>query len=67
MFGGGSWYLHTGAAGEFVCLPRDPDFIKKFTSSYAFLYLNIIQMSLDMLVAMTFLAAFVGAQYSPAL
>ncbi|XP_022298579.2 short-chain collagen C4-like [Crassostrea virginica] len=37
-FSGGSWYDHTGAAAEFVCLPPDPDLTTKFTSSYAFIY-----------------------------
>uniref|UniRef100_A0A8W8M0W1 Short-chain collagen C4 n=1 Tax=Magallana gigas TaxID=29159 RepID=A0A8W8M0W1_MAGGI len=37
-FAGGSWPQHTGAAAEFVCLPRDPDLTTKFTSSYAFMY-----------------------------
>ncbi|XP_052678331.1 uncharacterized protein LOC128159315 [Crassostrea angulata] len=37
-FAGGSWYGHPGAAAEFVCLPRDPDLITKFTSHYAYMY-----------------------------
>ncbi|XP_065939550.1 short-chain collagen C4-like [Magallana gigas] len=37
-FAGGSWYDHTGAAAEFVCLPRDPDLITKFTSHCAYMY-----------------------------
>ncbi|XP_062604813.1 short-chain collagen C4-like isoform X2 [Saccostrea cucullata] len=37
-FGGGSWYDNTGAAAEFVCLPRDPNLTTNFTSSGAFMY-----------------------------
>ena len=37
-FAGGSWYDHTGAAAEFVCLPPDPDLTTKYTSSYALIY-----------------------------
>lgn len=37
-FAGGSWYDHTGAAAEFVCLPRDPDLTTKFTSGVAYMY-----------------------------
>ncbi|XP_052679704.1 short-chain collagen C4-like [Crassostrea angulata] len=37
-FAGGSWYDHTGAAAEFVCLPRDPDLTTKFSSAYAYIY-----------------------------
>ncbi|XP_052680699.1 uncharacterized protein LOC128161462 [Crassostrea angulata] len=37
-FTGGSWWDHTGAAAEFVCLPRDPDLTTKFSSSVAFMY-----------------------------
>nr|XP_022298580.1 short-chain collagen C4-like [Crassostrea virginica] len=37
-FAGGSWYDHTGAAAEFVCLPPDPDLTTKYTTSYAFMY-----------------------------
>ncbi|XP_062566640.1 short-chain collagen C4-like [Saccostrea cucullata] len=37
-FGGGSWYDHTGAAAEFVCLPPDPNLTTNFTSSYSFMY-----------------------------
>ena len=37
-FAGGSWFDHTGAAAEFVCLPPDPDLTTKYTSSLAFMY-----------------------------
>ena len=37
-YAGGSWYDHTGAATEFVCLPPDPDLTAKYTTSYAFMY-----------------------------
>ncbi|XP_078339788.1 short-chain collagen C4-like isoform X2 [Crassostrea virginica] len=37
-FAGGSWFDHTGAAAEFVCLPPDPDLTTKYTSSGAFMY-----------------------------
>ena len=37
-FAGGSWWDHTGAAAEFVCLPPDPDLTTKYTSSGAFMY-----------------------------
>ncbi|XP_062604802.1 short-chain collagen C4-like [Saccostrea cucullata] len=37
-FAGGSWYDHSGAAAEFVCLPPDPDLTNKFTSGFAFMY-----------------------------
>nr|XP_034307207.1 uncharacterized protein LOC105338948 [Crassostrea gigas] len=33
-FAGGSWYDHTGAAAEFVCLPRDPDLTTKFKTTF---------------------------------
>ncbi|XP_065939522.1 short-chain collagen C4-like [Magallana gigas] len=37
-FAGGSYYSHTGATAEFVCLPRDPDLTTKFSSGYAYMY-----------------------------
>ena len=37
-FAGGSYYSHTGAAAEFVCLPPNPDLTTKYTSSYARIY-----------------------------
>uniref|UniRef100_K1QR67 Short-chain collagen C4 n=1 Tax=Magallana gigas TaxID=29159 RepID=K1QR67_MAGGI len=37
-FAGGSLYDHTGAAAEFVCLPRDPDLVTGFTSGTAYVY-----------------------------
>lgn len=37
-FAGGSYYSQTGAAAEFVCLPRDPDLTTKFSSGYAYMY-----------------------------
>lgn len=37
-FTGGSWWDHTGAAAEYVCLPRDPDLTTKFSSGYAYIY-----------------------------
>lgn len=37
-FAGGSWYDHTGAAAEFVCLPPDPDLTTKYSSSFGRMY-----------------------------
>ncbi|XP_061186270.1 short-chain collagen C4-like [Saccostrea echinata] len=37
-FAGGSWYAHSGAAAEFVCLPPDPNLTTKFTTSNAFMH-----------------------------
>lgn len=34
-FAGGSLYDHSGAADDFVYLPRDPDLISGFTSGTA--------------------------------
>ena len=37
-YAGGSWWDHTGAAAEFVCLPPDPDLTAKYNSSLAFMF-----------------------------
>ena len=67
-FAGGSYAGHSGAAAEFVCLPRDPDLTTKFRRAmHSCMDQNTTRLSLATTTGTTFLAAFVEARYSLAL